>query len=409
MNREKRWPPHGRLREPCRPPARPTPTVLQPKAAATQVKKAPAAPPVYRPLAQPKVLQKKSYAPGPPEVRPQVCRPAAPHGPRPQNVPKVTQAKPPAAVRLQTAAPARLLPSRPAATRPPSAPRAAQPKAHPGVIHKTHPGGVIQRMMSMSDSEPERPIATLSRYALIDVLRNIDSFDERIRVVKTWVLAQGDIAMREREGEMADLLRIADRSPFVMRTPAPTPTHVLQPPSPIGLPVTSLGGPASMPVPSSVPVASALPVHAPQSGPSAFDALMDGQQKLERWHKICAESGTPREPYSRVAHYGNTPTAADRLALGAGPGQVVDHDPPLVVRYYEGDPRTGERAGHLMSQGERLLSAADRSRMRVHSDAESRKQGDEMAKYSNEMRVRHYHIWKIYYGPSNPNISPSMM
>lgn len=400
MNWEKKWPPHGRHREPCRPPARPTPTVLQPKAAGAQVKKAPAAPPVYRPMAQPKVLQKKSYAPGPPEVRPPVCKPAAPHGPRPQNVPKVSQAKPPAAVRLQTAAPARLLQSRPAATRPPSAPRAAQLKTHPGVI---------QRMLSMSDSEPERPIATLSRYALVDVLRNIDTLDERIRVVKTWVLAQGDIAMRERESEMADLLRIADRSPFVMRTPPPPPTPIPQLPSPISLPVPSFGSPPPMPVSSSVPVPSALPAPVPQSEPSAFDALMGGQQKLERWHKICAESGTPRAPYNRVAHYGNTPTAADRLALGAGLGQVVDHDPPLVVRYYEGDSRTGEKAGHLMSQGERLTSAADRSRMRVHSDAESRKQGDEMAKYSNAMKHKHYHIWKIYYGASNPDISPSMM
>jgi RHS repeat-associated protein len=60
----------------------------------------------------------------------------------------------------------------------------------------------------------------------------------------------------------------------------------------------------------------------------------------------------PTEAYSRERrerHYGRTPTRADREALGAAPDELVDHDPPLVRRFHEGDPEIGEPPGHLLS------------------------------------------------------------
>lgn len=96
----------------------------------------------------------------------------------------------------------------------------------------------------------------------------------------------------------------------------------------------------------------------------------------------------PTEAYNRKKHYGSTPTAADRKAIGAGPGQVADHDPPLVVRYYEGDPSIGEIPGYQMTETERLISAADRTRMRVQPAGESNSQGGFMSSYSRKMRSR---------------------
>jgi RHS repeat-associated protein len=90
----------------------------------------------------------------------------------------------------------------------------------------------------------------------------------------------------------------------------------------------------------------------------------------------------PIPPYNRKRDYGNTPTKGDRKAIGAGPGQVADHDPPLVKRYYEGDPSRGEKPGHQMTPEERRASGKDRSRMKVQPKADSNKQGAEMAKYS---------------------------
>jgi len=59
------------------------------------------------------------------------------------------------------------------------------------------------------------------------------------------------------------------------------------------------------------------------------------------------------EPYNREAHYGKTPTKADRKALGADNTNVVDHDPPLVQRYHEGDPSIGEKPGYKMTDAEK--------------------------------------------------------
>ncbi len=94
------------------------------------------------------------------------------------------------------------------------------------------------------------------------------------------------------------------------------------------------------------------------------------------------------EPYNRRKHYGNTPTKADRKALGANSDQVVDHDPPLVNRYYDGDPKAGEKPGKHMSDAERRKSANDRDRMRPQSKDESNKQGARAAQYSKEQKKK---------------------
>jgi YD repeat-containing protein len=52
------------------------------------------------------------------------------------------------------------------------------------------------------------------------------------------------------------------------------------------------------------------------------------------------KGGGPSEPYNRRKHYGSTPTEGDREAIG---GESVDHAPPLVKRFYDGDPATGEK------------------------------------------------------------------
>jgi RHS repeat-associated protein len=97
-------------------------------------------------------------------------------------------------------------------------------------------------------------------------------------------------------------------------------------------------------------------------------------------------AGTPREPYNRQKHYGRSPTASDRKALGAQKGEVVDHDPPLVQRYYEGDPARGEKPGFLLTPGERKASAGDRTRMKLQPSVDSNRQGAEMQRYSQKKK-----------------------
>ena len=93
----------------------------------------------------------------------------------------------------------------------------------------------------------------------------------------------------------------------------------------------------------------------------------------------------PIEPYNRRKHYGSTPTAADRKEIGGSP----DHDPPLVKRYYEGDPSVGEKPGYLMTPDERKASAKDRNRMKPSTKEAQAKQGGEMARYSKEMKKKY--------------------
>ena len=97
------------------------------------------------------------------------------------------------------------------------------------------------------------------------------------------------------------------------------------------------------------------------------------------------DSSTPTEPYNRKKHYGNTPTAQDRKEIGGSP----DHNPPLVKRYYEGDPSIGEKPGYLMTPEERKASAKDRNRMKPSTKEEQNKQGGEMSKYSKEMKKKY--------------------
>ena len=98
----------------------------------------------------------------------------------------------------------------------------------------------------------------------------------------------------------------------------------------------------------------------------------------------------PPKPRKYVrSRYGRTPTAADRAAIGAGPGQVADHDPPLVKRWWEGDPSTGEKPGIEMTDEELKASGSDRSRMQVQPQSESNSQGGKMAAYSRQQNQDH--------------------
>jgi hypothetical protein len=96
----------------------------------------------------------------------------------------------------------------------------------------------------------------------------------------------------------------------------------------------------------------------------------------------------PTEPYSR-AKYGKTPTGADRKALGAGADEVANHEPPLVKRFYEGDPAIGEKPGYQMTAEELRASGADRSRMNLQPKTESNQQGAEMSRYSRVQKEAH--------------------
>ena len=72
--------------------------------------------------------------------------------------------------------------------------------------------------------------------------------------------------------------------------------------------------------------------------------------------------------------------------MGAGEKEVLDHEPPLVKRYYEGDPARGEPPGHQLSPAERKASGADRTRMSRQPRAESDSQGGKMSQYSKKKK-----------------------
>jgi hypothetical protein len=94
----------------------------------------------------------------------------------------------------------------------------------------------------------------------------------------------------------------------------------------------------------------------------------------------------PAEPYKRRLHYGNTPTPADRAAIG---GESVDHDLPLVQRYYEGDAARGEKPGYQQTAAERRTSANDRSRMKPSTKQAQNRQGAQMSHYSKRKKKEH--------------------
>ncbi len=94
----------------------------------------------------------------------------------------------------------------------------------------------------------------------------------------------------------------------------------------------------------------------------------------------------PTEAYNRAKHYGKTPTAAQRRSAGAKADEVLDHNPALMLRYYEGDPAVGEKPGYLMTSAERRASASDMTRMQKQPRKESDIQGGVLAKRSREIR-----------------------
>jgi RHS repeat-associated protein len=96
----------------------------------------------------------------------------------------------------------------------------------------------------------------------------------------------------------------------------------------------------------------------------------------------------PEQPYNRQKHYGNTPTKADRKALGAVTGEDVDHTIPLVKHYYEGDGNGG-RPGFLMKEYERKAFAKDRTNMKVRLSAENKSEGGSLSQYSKDMKVKY--------------------
>ena len=102
-------------------------------------------------------------------------------------------------------------------------------------------------------------------------------------------------------------------------------------------------------------------------------------------HNAGDDYAKPTESYNRRKHYGNTPTKKDRQVVGGSP----DHDPPLVKRYYEGDPSTGEKPGYQMTASERRASAQDRSRMKPATSLEQNSQGGRMSHYSKEMKKKY--------------------
>jgi len=94
----------------------------------------------------------------------------------------------------------------------------------------------------------------------------------------------------------------------------------------------------------------------------------------------------PSEPYNRRAHYGDTPTAADKKAIG---GESVDHDPSLVQRYYEGDAARGEQPGYQQTPAQRRASAQDRTRMKPSTKKAQKQQGGRMAQYSRKKKQQY--------------------
>ena len=105
---------------------------------------------------------------------------------------------------------------------------------------------------------------------------------------------------------------------------------------------------------------------------------------------VTARPSAPPVPYNRRAHYGSTPTRADRSHFGADSRFVVDHNPPLVKRYYEGDPSIGEPPGYLLTPVQRRASANDRSRMQLQLRGESNVQGGHMSTYSKNKKKQYF-------------------
>jgi RHS repeat-associated protein len=104
--------------------------------------------------------------------------------------------------------------------------------------------------------------------------------------------------------------------------------------------------------------------------------------------EVAAPKIGPSEAYNRTKHYGNTPTKADRKALGAGKDEVVDHKRSLVRHYYEGDGKGG-KAGHNMTDTQRREFAKDRGNHQKQKREDSNKQGGQESNYSKQKKKEH--------------------
>jgi hypothetical protein len=114
--------------------------------------------------------------------------------------------------------------------------------------------------------------------------------------------------------------------------------------------------------------------------------VLTGTTKWQGINENAKVVNKPIEAYNRKKHYGNTPTSTDRRIIG---GESVDHDPPLVKRYYEGNPNVGEKPGYLQTADERKMSARDRARMNPSTKEEQNRQGAQMTKYAKEMKRKY--------------------
>ena len=95
-----------------------------------------------------------------------------------------------------------------------------------------------------------------------------------------------------------------------------------------------------------------------------------------------SKTSKPKEAYNRRKHYGNTPTQADRKALGAGKGEEVNHMRQLVKHYYED-------GGHAMTSAQRKAFATDRANMEVISQRANRADGGRLSQYSKNMKKKY--------------------
>jgi len=202
MNAGRKWPPQANAQRhiPGQQPIRPRgPNVLQPKAAAPQVRQTPTAPPVYRPQPAPRVLQAKMPATHHPAKQPQRA-PAAPPVYRPQPAPKVLQAKT-AGVRQQTA----YNPPRPAAS--PACRtdirRAAQPKAVTGVSRPRVVGRSVQALappnppcvqrMSIRGTAKAAELSSATRNKHVVALGDQPTTAQQAYSSSTFITAEADI------------------------------------------------------------------------------------------------------------------------------------------------------------------------------------------------------------------------
>jgi RHS repeat-associated protein len=118
---------------------------------------------------------------------------------------------------------------------------------------------------------------------------------------------------------------------------------------------------------------------APGGGTTSLDPLPDGVEPYQL--RLFAD-----EPYDRVGHYGNTPTAAQRASVP--PGMEFDHNPMLVEHYFDG-PGEGRLPGFNLTDAERKAFAVDLDSGCAATPTQQRAQGARAAAYSKRMKKIH--------------------